>query len=135
MSTDPSLCLPDISEDMSAANEADTMRESGNNIFDETAASTKINETSIPHNNTYDGLNEPTASLILKKTTRAGGRWKPNEDHLLLTKMQEYGRKWERIAKELPGRNAQACKNRFRYIKPKLNNAIKSALPESSMDT
>lgn len=58
------------------------------------------------------------------------GEWSLEEDELLRQKVQEYGTKWQKIAKFFKGRTNTNCKNRWIAMKREELKKSKSSEPE-----
>ncbi|CAG9320053.1 unnamed protein product [Blepharisma stoltei] len=53
------------------------------------------------------------------------GGWTPEEDNFIIIRQQEIGNKWSLIAKDLPGRNENSVKNRWKSISKKTKTCDK----------
>ncbi|CAG9318746.1 unnamed protein product [Blepharisma stoltei] len=53
------------------------------------------------------------------------GGWTPEEDSFIINRQQEVGNKWSLIAKDLPGRNENSVKNRWKSISKKTRTCDK----------
>ena len=61
--------------------------------------------------------------------------WTSEEDFYLMKLHQSFGNTWARIASRMPGRSANAIKNRFRFISKRSLLIQQSSAAESSMTT
>lgn len=59
-----------------------------------------------------------SADLVECHSTKKGDMWTPEEDALILEGVRIHGYKWQLIAGELPGRSANAVRNRYLRCTP-----------------
>ena len=61
------------------------------------------------------------SNISLPDQVKGKGSWTPTEDAILREKRTEYGRKWSKIAKYLPGRSGKQCRERYiNHLNPNL---------------
>ena len=79
-------------------------------------ATTLLGRTDDAIRNRYLRLMRKYASPPVHE--RGGDMWTAEEDQLITDAVHEYGQKWQTIAELLPGRSANAVRNRYlRYEK------------------
>ena len=54
------------------------------------------------------------------------GEWKYEEDLILLIKHKEFGKKWSKISKEIPGRTENSVKNRLNTLMKSFKQTVGS---------
>ncbi|KAJ2723102.1 hypothetical protein GGI07_002861 [Coemansia sp. Benny D115] len=62
------------------------------------------------------------------------GKWRPEEDRLLLEKFSEYGTQWQKIATFFQGRPGLHCRNRWRKIQRIISQKEKKSGPIAAND-
>ena len=71
--------------------------------------------------------NSTKEPLSKNKDSHNKTSWNAKEDHLLLTKVSEIGKKWKVISTFLPDKLPYQCYYRYNNIKPGINKGIWSA--------
>lgn len=63
------------------------------------------------------------------------GEWTHEEDQLLISKVKEYGTRWQKIAQFFKGRTNTNCKNRWLAMKREESKGVKSPQIDMKIDT